>query len=172
MTFRRFLELLLVALCGFAALRGFVFETISIATASMEPTLPVGTHAVLDKVTYRFRPPRRGEIVIFRAPVPPHEEMGKRVIGLPGETVELRAKRLFIDGNPVAEPYVEHRRAAERLVGDDFGPELVPPGRLFVLGDNRDESHDSSVWKDPATGEALPFVPLSEVRGVVRGFFR
>lgn len=150
-------------------LRAYVGEPISIASGSMEPTLAVGEHVLLDKLTLRSRPPRRGEIVIFRCPVGDHGDMGKRVIGLPGETVELRAKAVYIDGRRLDEPYTQHTRAGERLDGDDLGPLTVPQDAIFVLGDNRDQSDDSSVWRDQS-GRRVPFVPLRDVRGLVRGF--
>lgn len=164
----RFLRLAAIAAGIAALLRLYVFESISIASASMEPTLPVGSVAVLDKVTYRFRTPRRGDIVIFRSPVAPEEEMGKRIVALEGDIVEIKGKRLVLNGRLAAEPYTLHARVLERLVGDDFGPVRVPAGHAFVLGDNRDRSEDSSVWKDPRTGEARPFLPLGNVRGLVR----
>ena len=167
----RILYLVVLGVLGALALRQWVGEGIFIATASMEPTLKVGTHLVLDKLTWIVRDPRRGDIVAFQEPLPPHEELVKRVVAVGGESVELREKKVFVDGKELDERYAYHKRAEERLVGDDFGPLTVPRGHLFVLGDNRDESKDSASWKDPESGEARPFVPLSRVRGLVRGFF-
>lgn len=167
----RLLFLVSVAVLLAAGLRAWVVEGIFVATGSMEPTLKVGTHLWLDKVTYRFRDPRPGEIVCFSAPVPPHEEMCKRLVAVAGQTVELREKALYVDGKAVDERYVVHKRSAEKLVGDNLGPLEVPKEHVFVLGDNRDESKDSSYWTDPATKEPRPFVPLSRLRGLVRGFY-
>ena len=172
MELKRILKLLVIAGAAAALLRAFVVEGIYIASASMEPALPVGAHVFLDKVTLRLREPRRGEIVVFRSPVEPDVDLVKRVIAVGGETVELRAKAVFIDGAALPEPYAAHRRAEERLEGDDLGPLAVSARTLFVLGDNRDESNDSSVWKDPKTGEPVRFVPLASVRGLVRGFYK
>jgi len=166
----RLLFLLAVALAVFLPLRLWVVESIYIASASMEPTLPVGLHAFEDKLTLRFRALRRGDLVVFRPPVGAQEDNVKRVIALAGDTVELRAKKLFLNGQEADEPYVEHKRELSRLEGDDLGPITVPAASLFVLGDNRDESRDSSVWKD-ADGRHVFFLPERDVRGLVRGFF-
>ena len=164
----RLLFLIFVAVCVVLPLRRFVAEPIFIPTASMEPTLRVGVHLFCDKLTFRFRPPRRGDILVLTAP--DGEPMVKRLIGLPGETVELREKAVWIDGKPVDEPYAVHGRAGERLEGDSQGPWPVPPRHYFVLGDNRDESNDSSVWKDK-DGVRAPFLPLSSIQGLVRGIY-
>jgi signal peptidase I len=169
-SFSRFLRLALLAVVIFAFLHWFVFESISVASGSMEPTLPVGTHAVLDKVTLRFRPPRRGDIVSFRSPVGKAGEYLKRVIALPGDTVELRSKKVVLNGVEQTEPYVKHTRPDERLAGDTMGPVTMPKDCLFVLGDNRDESDDSSVWVDEENRPA-PCLPSKNVVGIVRGFF-
>ena len=171
MNLGRLLFLVVLGVLGALALRAWVGEGIYIASASMEPTLHVGAHLILDKVTYLFREPRRGDIVCFIGPLPPHEELVKRVVALGGETVELREKKVYVGGAALDEPYASYKRAGETLKGDNLGPLEVPKQHLFVLGDNRDESKDSSVWKDPETGEAKPFVPLSRVRGIVRGIY-
>jgi signal peptidase I len=151
--------------------RTYLGEPIYIATGSMEPTLHVGGRYLDDKLTLKFREPRRGEIILFKPPVGSGDrDYGKRVIGLPGDTVELRAKKVLVNGKELDEPYVQHTRAAERLVGDTFGPLVVPADGIFVLGDNRDESEDSSVWKNEA-GERVYFVHRADVEGLVRGFF-
>ena len=170
MRLARLLYLLGLALAIVAPLRLWVAEPIYIASASMEPTLPVGLHALLDRLTLRLRAVRRGDIIVLRPPVGEAQDSVKRVIALPGETVELRAKKVFLDGRELDEPYVEHTRPGERLEGDDLGPITVPPASLFVLGDNRDESRDSSVWRDDE-GRRVFFVAGKDVRGLVRGFF-
>ena len=166
----RLLLLVVIALAVVLPVRLWVAEPIYIASASMEPTLPVGLHAFLDRLTLRLRAVRRGDIIVLRPPVGGAQDMVKRVIALPGETVELRAKKVFLNGQELDEPYVEHKRSQERLEGDDLGPLTVPPASLFVLGDNRDESRDSSVWRDDE-GRRVYFVPERNVRGLVRGFF-
>ena len=166
----RLLLLVSLAVSIALALRIWVFEAIYVASGSMEPTLPVGEHLFVDKVTLRLRPPQRGDIVVFHSPTGKDLDLAKRVIALPGETVELRAKRVFIDGRELDEPYAAHKRAGERLEGDDLGPLAVPPGGLFVLGDNRDESDDATVWKD-ASGRPIHFIPSAGLQGLVRGAY-
>jgi signal peptidase I len=136
----------------------------------MEPTLPVGIHLICDKVTLRFRAPRRSDIVIFHSPTGEDLDLSKRVIALPGETVELREKKVFINGQELSEPYTVHKRAGERLIGDDLGPLTVPTESIFVLGDNRDESEDSTTWKD-AAGNPIYFIKIADLKGLVRGIY-
>jgi signal peptidase I len=168
--FRRLLFLVCVAVSIALALRIWVCEAIVVASGSMEPTLPVGTHLFVDKVTLRLRPPQRGDIVVFHSPTGQDIDLAKRIIALPGESVELRAKMVLIDGRELDEPYAVHKRAGERLEGDDLGPLTVPPGEIFVLGDNRDESDDATVWKD-ASGSPIHFIPSAGLKGVVRGAY-
>jgi len=155
-----------VALSVVLPVRAWVGEPIVIASASMEPTLRVGTLMILDKWTLHRRAPQRGEIVSFRSPIG-EEDLVKRVIAAPGDVVEIRAKKVFVNGAEVDEPYVVHHRASQRLEGDDLGPLTVPEGGFFVLGDNRDESNDSSVWKD-SSGERVYFLRARLIQGFVR----
>ena len=171
MSFGRLLFLFGIAAVCTAGLRFFIFEGIYIASPSMEPTLPVGRHLFLDKTTFLFRDPRRGEVIAFVEPVPPHTEMVKRVIAIPGDEIEIRMKVVYINGEPIGESYVQHTRADERLRGDNLGPLKVPQDAVFVLGDNRDESNDSSMWRDPDTGKRAPFVPFERIRGRLRGVY-
>lgn len=155
-----------VALAVVLPLRAWVAEPITIASPSMEPTLKVATLMILDKWTLSGRAPRRGDIVSFRSPVGA-EDLVKRVIAVPGETVELRAKKVFVDGRELSEPYAVHSRPDERLEGDDLAALVVPDRSYFVLGDNRDESKDSSVWKS-SSGERVYFVRKEALQGLVR----
>jgi signal peptidase I len=163
---KRGIFLIGVALAVVLPVRAWIAEPITIASASMEPTLRVGTPMILDKWSLSGRRPRRGEIVSFRSPVD-ESDLVKRVIAVPGDTVEIRAKKVFINEEALREPYAVHDRPDERLEGDDLGPLTVPPGSYFVLGDNRDESKDSSVWRT-ASGERVYFMPASALQGIVR----
>jgi signal peptidase I len=166
----RLLFLALIAAGIVFPVRAWVVEPIFIPTASMEPTLPVGRHLFCDKLTLRRRKIERGDIVVFKPPTGEEEEMVKRVIGLPGETVELKEKAVYIDGKALSEDYIQHKRADEKLEGDTLGPVVVPENSYFVLGDNRDESNDSTMWKDK-DGNHLYFVAGADVRGFVRGIY-
>lgn len=170
MSLRRLLFLTSIAVLGAGALRLFAVEGIYVASGSMEPTLPVGTHLILDKITLRFAKPARGAILVVEAPVPPHEEMIKRVIAVGGDRIEMKKKKVFLNGERLREDYVQYTRKGEFLKGDSFPEETVPEGYIFVLGDNRDESNDASVWRD-SDGDPVRFIPPSRVRGVVRGFY-
>lgn len=162
----RLLKLTVIALAVVLPLRAWVAEPIYVASASMEPTFKTGTLLVLDKLTLRMRAPRRGDILSFRSPVDAHDLI-KRVIAVPGETVEMRGKIVWVSGQELDEPYAVHSRAEERLEGDNLGLLLVPENRFFVLGDNRDESKDSSVWKD-AEGNPVRFLQSQLIQGIVR----
>jgi signal peptidase I len=164
----RIFKLVAIAVAIVLPVRLWVAEPIYVASPSMEPTLRTGTMMVLDKLTLRVRAPQRGDVLSFRSPVADLDLL-KRVIALPGETVEMREKTVFINGKPLDEPYAVHSRAGERLEGDTFGPILVPEKGFFVLGDNRDESNDSTVWKDP-DGNPLRFLRLRLIQGIVRRF--
>jgi signal peptidase I len=165
----RVVVLALLSIAVVWPVRAFVGEPISVASGSMEPTLPVGRHLFVDKLTLRLRAPRRGEVILLKKPVGDQEEMLKRVIALPGDVVEIKEKFVVLNGRLLDEPFTVHRRPNERLDGDNLGPLTVPPGHVFVLGDNRDESDDSAVWR--REGERIPFLPLSRVLGLARGVY-
>lgn len=164
--FLRLLRLTAIAAAVALPVRTWVAEPIVIASGSMEPTLSVGTLLILDKWTLRARPPRRGEIVSFRSPVGT-EDMVKRVIAVPGDRIELRGKKVVLNGAAQDEDYAVHRRENEALEGDDLGPMTVPVDSYFMLGDNRDESDDSSVWR-AASGARIYFVSKRALQGIVR----
>lgn len=170
MDLRRLLFLFAIAAAVSYGIRAAAFEGIYIATASMEPKLPVGAHVFTDKLTYLFRDPQRGEIIVFPSPENPKIEMVKRVIAIGGDTVEIRKKKVYLNGEPLDEPYAKYTRPDENLRGDDLGPITVPKLHVFVLGDNRDESNDSSVWKD-GSGERIFFVKNYQIRGRIRGMY-
>ncbi|HRY30401.1 MAG TPA: signal peptidase I [Elusimicrobiota bacterium] len=165
---KRWLFLFALGALGAWVVRGGMVEGIVVATASMEPTLPVGTHLFVNKAAYRFRAPRRGEIVVFPSPVG-QKDMVKRIIAVEGDTVELRKKKVYLNDKPLDEPYVRHTRPDEILQGDNVAPRVVPRKRVFVLGDNRDQSGDSRDWVDPKTGEHVYFIHVNKLKGKLMG---
>ncbi len=137
----------------------YVVHPMTVPTPSMEPTILVGDRVLVDKFTIRnafdrglpvapSHAVRRGDIVVFKHPTDILNLWVKRVIGLPGEIVEIRGKQVFIDGEPLEEPYKHHSdRTVMRGSGRDYyGPSRVPRDHFFVLGDNRDNSLDSRYW--------------------------
>lgn len=141
-------------------IRSFVAEARYIPSGSMLPTLQINDRLIVDKLSYEFRDPKRGDIVVFS----PTETLKaqnfkdafiKRVIALPGETVEVRDGRVYVNNQPLQERYIEERPNYQ------FGPVTVPPNQYLVLGDNRNNSYDSHYWG---------FVPRHNIigRAVVR----
>lgn len=181
-TAREYLESVVVAIILALFIRTFVVQAFKIPTGSMETNLLIGDHLLVNKLVYApaaagfeeailaRKPIERGDVVVFKFPEDPNRDFIKRVIGLPGETVEIRSKRVYVDGEPLEEPYVhfldppisrDHPEYGLRGESgrDDFGPEQIPEGHLFVLGDNRDNSRDSRFWgllpADQVKGRAL-----------------
>lgn len=153
--------------------RQFVAEARVVPTGSMEPTIQVNDRLVIEKVSYLFDPPQRGDIIVFQAPEKALAASGsttndaflKRVIGLPGETVEVREGDVFINGEAIRETYI---KAPPNYA---FGPSAVPANEYLVLGDNRNGSLDSHVWgflpEETIIGKAaVRFWPPSRVGGL------
>ncbi len=160
----RILFLVGLAFLGAFLIRAFAFERIVIASGSMEPTLPVGTQVMVNKLAYLFHPPQRGDIVTFPSPVA-KKDLVKRIIAVAGENVRIVRKDVLINGKPLVEPYVKHTRPMELLVGDNVDMGQVPPGHVVLMGDNRDESGDSRDWVGTVTGVPVPFVPEKSIEG-------
>lgn len=162
---REYAEAIVIAVILALFIRTFVVQAFKIPSGSMKPTLLVGDHILVNKFIYgikipftdktviKLSEPKRGDVVVFKYPLDTKKDYIKRVVGLPGEEVELVNKKLFINGNPTNDPH-----ASYSVYGNlrNFGPVKVPAGHLFVMGDNRDESSDSRVWG---------FVPLSYLKG-------
>jgi signal peptidase I len=145
--------------------RTWVVQAFKIPTGSMENNLLIGDHLLVNKFVFGpaatgaergalpVRDPRRGDVVVFKFPDEPERDFIKRVIGLPGETLELRNKKVYINGQPLEEPYVHFLEPASEAqevtsfdVRERYGPVRVPDGQFFVMGDNRDNSQDSRYW--------------------------
>jgi signal peptidase I len=123
-------------------------QAFTIPSRAMTETLLHGDYIIVDKAVYRSRPPRRGDIVVFRYPVDERRDFVFRIVGMPGETLQLRGGRLVIDGRELAEPYIQPTVGSSGLCAYAFGcePLLVPGGAYFVMGDNRDNANDSRFW--------------------------
>ncbi len=135
---RELLETLLITGLLFLSINLFT-SRIRVEGSSMEPTLHNGEFVVVNRVAYRWQDLRRGDIIVFHYPLDPERRFIKRVIGLPGDTVEIRDGQVWVNGEPLQESYIS---AGAR----DEGVWKVEPGRVFVMGDNRNNSSDSRAW--------------------------
>ena len=169
---REYTEAILIAVLLALFIRAFVVQAFKIPSGSMKDTLLIGDHILVNKFVYgiklpllekeliHFSDPKRGDIVVFRYPVDPSKDFIKRVIGLPGDTVRIQDKKVYVNDKLLVEPYVIHSDSkilpASVSPRDNMESILVPPHSLFVMGDNRDESYDSRFWK---------FVDMNELKG-------
>lgn len=170
--FREYAEAILIALLLALVIRTFVVQAFKIPSGSMEPTLEIGDHILVNKFIYGMKipftsihlfpleKPQRGDVIVFIYPLDTSKDFIKRVVAVEGDTVRIINKKLYINGSEVPDPHAVYREetlfSAEVQKRDNFGPVSVPEGNLFVLGDNRDRSLDSRFWG---------FVPLGDVRG-------
>ena len=167
-TLREYFESIVIAVILALFIRTFVVQAFKIPTGSMENNLLIGDHLLVNKFIVGPAPSSlertllpigsidRGDIVVFKYPEDPERDFIKRVIGLPGETVELREKRVFVDGKALEEPYVHFleppgneggfHEVTSSDVRERYGPVTVPANQYFVMGDNRDNSQDSRYW--------------------------
>jgi signal peptidase I len=159
---REYAEAIVIAVILALFIRTFVVQAFKIPSGSMEPTLLVGDHILVNKFIYgielpftdirlfSIHHPERGDIIVFVYPVEPDKDFIKRVIGLPGDTVEIRNKQVYINGKLLNDSYAVHVEntmfPANVQPRDNFGPIRVPAGKYFVMGDNRDRSYDSRFW--------------------------
>jgi signal peptidase I len=120
----------------------FLYQPVKVEGTSMAPLLSDQERIFINKFVYRFEPIERGDVVVFWYPLDRSKSFIKRVVALPGETVELRAGRLFVTGRELIEPYVP----TNYLDGASYPPMTVPPDNFFVMGDHRDSSNDSRVF--------------------------
>ena len=120
----------------------FLYQPVKVEGTSMAPLLSDQERIFINKFVYRFEPIERGDVVVFWYPLDRSKSFIKRVVALPGETVELRAGRLFVAGRELVEPYVP----TNYLDGANYPPMTVPPDNFFVMGDHRDSSNDSRVF--------------------------
>lgn len=166
---REYAEALIIALVLALLIRTFIIQAFKIPTGSMEPTLLVGDHLLVSKFSYSIHVPNevpftsiqlfadyhffssvpeRGNIVVFKFPLEPEKDFIKRVVGLPGETIQVIRQRVYINDKLLKEPYAYHSQPSSPDSGtrDNMAPLRIPEGHIFVMGDNRENSSDSRVW--------------------------
>lgn len=131
-----------------------VIYKLKIPTGSMENTIQVGDKVWTFRLSYLFSKPKRGDIVVFPYPDDESEDYIKRVIGLPGETIEGKDGIVYIDGEPLEEDYLKE----EWDMNTEFGPYEIPEGKYFMMGDNRNWSKDARDWD-------IKFVDKDKIRG-------
>ena len=160
---RETIETVLWALVLALILRTFVVQAFWIPSGSMIPTLEGGDRVLVAKFWYSFTEPKRGQLFVFKYPVDPKRDFVKRIIGLPGETIEIRNGTVFINDQALREEYVKNHDTFSLTAGPIFpeSPVKIPPNMYFAMGDNRPNSQDSRFWG---------FVPEQNIRGPV--FFR
>ena len=145
------LETLILSVILFVGVN-VISARIRVDGASMEPTLATGEYVIVNRLSYRLGTPQIGDIIVFHPPLDPQEEYIKRVIGLPGDEVEVRNGTVYVNGQPLNETYLNTKTNYP-------GAWRVPTGQLFVLGDNRNNSSDSHQWgtvaMDSVVGKAL-----------------
>ncbi|HEU4345287.1 MAG TPA: signal peptidase I [Candidatus Binatia bacterium] len=171
-TFREYVEAIGMALLLALFIRTFIVQAFKIPSGSMIPTLQIGDHILVNKLSYGIRVPfwdqyavnfgsvQRGDVVVFVFPEDRSKDFIKRVIGVAGDSVEVRGKKVYINGKEIDDPYAHYEGDDPQSIGlpsrDDYGPKTVPANQIFVMGDNRDRSYDSRFWG---------YVDLSDVRG-------
>ena len=177
-TLREYFESIVIAVILALFIRTFVVQAFKIPTGSMEENLLIGDHLLVNK--FVFAPSLSGverallpigeiereDVIVFKYPEEPERDFIKRVIGLPGETLEVRDKKVFVNGQPLDEPYAhyidapttpsEFHEVTSFDVRERYGPVTVPPNQYFVMGDNRDNSQDSRYWG---------FLPREHIKG-------
>ena len=156
--FKEYAEALGVALILAILIRTFIVQAFKIPSESMMNTLLVGDQLLANKFIYgvkipfthkyiyRGEDPKRGDIIIFEFPQDENIDFIKRIVGIPGDTIEIRDKQLYRNGEPVYENYIRHTDSVIIAPRDNFGPVTVPEDKYFVMGDNRDNSQDSRFW--------------------------
>jgi signal peptidase I len=170
---REYAESIAIAILLALIIRTFLVQAFKIPSGSMEDTLVIGDHLLVSKFIYgtkipfsskrvmTFRDPRRGDVIVFEYPEDPSKDFIKRVIGVPGDVVEGKNKKVYVNGKHYENPHEVHKEAEivpkEMNPRDNFGPITVPENAYFVMGDNRDRSYDSRFWK---------FVRRDQIKGL------
>jgi len=159
---REYTESIIIAVLLALVIRTYLVQAFKIPSGSMEDTLAIGDHLLVNKFIYgtkipftatsviKIRDPRQGDVIVFEYPEDPSKDFIKRVVGTPGDVVEGKGKKVFVNGKPFENPHEVHKEKEiipkEMNPRDTFGPVTVPPGSYFMMGDNRDRSYDSRFW--------------------------
>ncbi|MFH0926275.1 MAG: signal peptidase I [bacterium] len=141
---KEYAEIFLIAIVLALIIRTFIVQAFKIPSGSMIPTLQIGDHILVNKFIFKFKKPNRKEIVVFKYPLDKKRDFIKRVIGLPGETIELKDRVVYINNEPINEPYAMY--SSSSIDSSNFTPITVPDNSYFMMGDNRDSSMDSRYW--------------------------
>lgn len=170
---REYAESIAIAVLLALVIRTYLVQAFKIPSGSMEDTLAIGDHLLVSKFVYgtkipfvdarvlTLRDPRQGDVIVFEYPEDPSKDFIKRVIGVPGDVVEGKDKKVFVNGKPYENIHEVHKEKdiipKEMNPRDTFGPVTVPANSYFVMGDNRDRSYDSRFWK---------FVRRDQIKGL------
>ena len=160
------LEVIVIAVVMAIVLKAFIVEMYWVPSESMVPTIMVKDHVVVTKFNYWLREPERGEIVVFESPVEKNKNLIKRLIGVPGDTIEFKDNVLYINGEQVQEDYL-----SDEVFTADYGPIIVPEEMYFMCGDNRQRSYDSRSWgfvsKEQSIGQGVAiYWPIKHLPGL------
>ncbi len=166
-----YIEALAVALVLALIIRTFVVQAFKIPSGSMLETLQIGDHLLVNKFIYGLKipftdtilvdidKPKHGDVIVFEFPEDPTKDFIKRVVGLPGDKIEIKNKDVYRNGEKLVEPYVQHTDPNTVMRRDNMAEVTVPEDKYFVMGDNRDESYDSRFWgfvdRNKIKGKAL-----------------
>ena len=170
---REYAESIAIAILLALVIRTFLVQAFKIPSGSMEDMLAIGDHLLVSKFMYgtkipftdtrilTVRNPRQGDVIVFEYPEDPSKDFIKRIIGVPGDVVEGKDKKVYVNGKLYENPHEIHKEKElipkEMNPRDTFGPVTVPPNSYFVMGDNRDRSYDSRFWK---------FVRRDQIKGL------
>ena len=170
---REYAESIIIAVLLALVIRTYLVQAFKIPSGSMEDTLAIGDHLLVSKFMYgtkipfidkrvlTVRDPRQGDVIVFEYPEDPSKDFIKRVVGVPGDVVEGKEKKVYVNGKHYENPHEVHKEKEiipkEMNPRDTFGPVTVPAGSYFVMGDNRDRSYDSRFWK---------FVRRDQIKGL------
>jgi signal peptidase I len=170
---REYAESIIIAVLLALVIRTYLVQAFKIPSGSMEDTLAIGDHLLVNKFIYgtkipfttasvvQIRDPRQGDVIVFEYPEDPSKDFIKRIVGAPGDVVEGKDKKVFVNGKPYENSHEIHKEKEiipkEMNPRDTFGPVTVPPNSYFVMGDNRDRSYDSRFWK---------FVRRDQIKGL------